>query len=123
MRGTVLFSLGSQTHLWTMKRRVTIRKVRMLSNAAARKKALSYQQKLLVVSSFDRKDSVPSRKMATKCMNNKIYTSFIVGLCGMDAFIVGKKATKARINVAIVASLLLRDGSWKKTNNPMAPRI
>jgi hypothetical protein len=41
----------------------------------------------------------------------------------MEAFIVGMKATKAKIKTAMAANRPESDGSWKKTSNPMAPRI
>lgn len=41
----------------------------------------------------------------------------------MDALMVGINATKASMSVEMVASRLLREGSWKNMTSPMAPRI
>lgn len=50
-------------------------------------------------------------------------TSLMSGDGGMELSIVGMKATKARTNTAIVASLEPKPCSWKKTQSPISPRI
>jgi len=45
----------------------------------------------------------------------------IYGVCGICEFIVGIKAMKAKVNVAIVAILPLKVLSWKNINRFMKP--
>lgn len=47
----------------------------------------------------------------------------MLGVSGILSSMVGMKAMKARVSVAIVAILLDRAGSWKKTYRLMAPKI
>lgn len=57
------------------------------------------------------------------CINIRTSTIFKCGERGIESLIVGIKATKARVKVAIVPSLPPNDVSWKKTTSPISPRI
>lgn len=63
------------------------------------------------------------RRLAAAYIYTKISTSFMFGVWGIFSLMVGMKAMKARVSVAIPAILPERVLSWKKMKRLMTPKI